>query len=137
MSYRGEIRYNVPMALKYDLHSHTTASDGTLNPGELVHRAQRLGVDVLAVTDHDTTEGLSSARAAAEVSGLILVPGVEISVSWEGHVVHVLGLNIDAENRELQKGLTRLRRFRAWRATPPTDCARRTPPNAWPVRERT
>lgn len=100
----------------YDLHSHSTASDGTLSPTELVLRARAQGVDVLALTDHDTTAGLAEAEAAAREVGLRLVPGVEISVTWNGVTVHIVGLNIDPENAALQAGLAGLREFRAWRS---------------------
>lgn len=104
------------MTLHYDLHSHSTASDGTLTPTELVTRAHAHGVDVLALTDHDVTEGLAEAATTAEALGLNLIPGIEISVTWGEQTVHILGLRIDAENTALQTGLTRLRAFRDWRA---------------------
>lgn len=100
----------------YDLHSHSTASDGTLTPAELVAHARRQGVDVLAVTDHDTTDGLKEAFQAAFREGLILVPGVEISVTWSGTTIHILGLNIDPLHPGLQQGLAGLRSYRDWRA---------------------
>ncbi|MEW8507752.1 MAG: PHP domain-containing protein [Candidatus Thiodiazotropha sp.] len=100
----------------YDLHSHSTASDGTLRPGELVARAAAAGVRVLALTDHDTTSGIEEARAAALESGLVLIPGVEISVTWSGQTVHIVGLNLDPQHRPLQQGLSKIRAFRDWRA---------------------
>jgi len=102
--------------MQYDLHSHSIASDGTLTPIELVKRACEQGVDVLALTDHDTTDGLDEARHQAQLSGMKLINGVEISVTWEGHTVHILGLDIDAQNTQLQQGLAALREFRDWRA---------------------
>ena len=104
------------MPTRYDLHTHSTASDGTLAPAELVARASGAGVEVLALTDHDTTEGLAEGGAAADAAGLVLVPGVEISVTWSSRVVHVVGLGIDPADAALQEGLAGLRRFRAWRA---------------------
>lgn len=104
------------MTVLHDLHSHSTASDGTLTPTALVARARDAGVDVLALTDHDTTEGLAEARAAATDAGLQLVNGVEISVTWSGLTVHVLGLGIDETNAELSSGLEGLRTYRHWRA---------------------
>jgi 3',5'-nucleoside bisphosphate phosphatase len=104
------------MSLHYDLHSHSTASDGTLSPAELVARAHARGVHVLALTDHDSTEGLAEAAAAAGGIGLDLVPGVEISVSWNSQTVHIIGLHIDPANQALQEGLAGLRDFRDWRA---------------------
>ncbi len=100
----------------YDLHSHTTASDGSLSPTDLISRAVEKGVDVLAVTDHDGTEGLKEAAQAATEQGLAFVPGVEISVTWAGHVVHIVGLNIDVDDEILQQGLANLRTERFSRA---------------------
>ncbi|MEW8639635.1 MAG: PHP domain-containing protein [Candidatus Thiodiazotropha endolucinida] len=104
------------MFCEYDLHSHSTASDGTLSPGDLVNRAANAGVRVLALTDHDTTAGIEEALSAASSCGLVLIPGVEISVTWNKHTVHIVGLNVDHDNRALQLGLRELRRFRDWRA---------------------
>jgi predicted metal-dependent phosphoesterase TrpH len=104
------------MSYNYDLHTHTLFSDGTLTPSELVHRARDNGVDVLAVTDHDATDGLIEADRAASEVGLKLIPGVEVSVSWEAQTLHILGLGIDPSNSLLQQGLTGLREFRQWRA---------------------
>ena len=104
------------MSLNYDLHCHSTASDGALSPREVVLRAHEHGVDVLALTDHDVTAGLAEARATAADVGIQLIPGVEISVTWNGVTVHILGLGIDAENEALQQGLCRLREIRDWRA---------------------
>ncbi|WP_455217077.1 PHP domain-containing protein, partial [Kaarinaea lacus] len=103
-------------SLHYDLHSHTTASDGTLTPTELVRHAHASGVDVLALTDHDVTSGLAEAGHEAEALGLRLVRGVEISVSWNGVTIHIVGLNIDPGHQGLQKGLAGLREFREQRA---------------------
>lgn len=100
----------------YDLHTHSTASDGTLSPTELVKRAKSKGVDVLALTDHDTTAGLSEASVIADEIGITLINGVEISVTWEKMTIHILGLGIDPGNPVLQKGLQGLREFRQWRA---------------------
>lgn len=103
-------------ATVYDLHTHTFYSDGALAPAELVARAVAHGVHVMALTDHDVTDGLSEAQAAADAAGLTLVPGTEISVTWGGLTVHVLGLHIDIANPSLQAGLARMREFREWRA---------------------
>lgn len=104
------------MSPPFDLHTHSTASDGTLTPTELVERAAAGGVGTLALTDHDTLEGLAEAAAAARSAGIELVPGVEISVTWEGGTVHLVGLNVDTGCESLQAGLARLREFRDWRA---------------------
>lgn len=107
---------SAPMLNHYDLHSHSTASDGTLSPAALVRLAAEAGVRVLALTDHDTTAGIAEARQAAEVCGLELVPGVEVSVSWGKQTVHIVGLKVDPENESLKYGLQALRDFRNWRA---------------------
>ncbi len=99
-----------------DLHSHSTASDGTLTPTALMQRAAAAGVEVLALTDHDTTEGLAEAARAAAETGVLSIPGVEISVSWGGRTIHLVGLNVDPDNGVLADGLASLRRFRDWRA---------------------
>jgi predicted metal-dependent phosphoesterase TrpH len=104
------------MSLHYDLHSHSTASDGTLPPRELVNLARSRGVDVLALTDHDTTAGVEEAASAAAAAGVALVPGVEISTNWNKHEIHVVGLWIDTACGALQNGLAGLRAFREWRA---------------------
>ncbi|CAI0815279.1 RNase RNM [Serratia grimesii] len=84
----------------YDLHSHTTASDGYLTPAQLVQRAVEMRVGVLAITDHDTTDGLAAAAATiAELSlPLQLVNGVEISTLWENHEIHIVGLGIETSH---------------------------------------
>lgn len=104
------------MSLDFDLHLHSTASDGTLSPTALVERAAAAGVRTLALTDHDTTEGVDEAAAAAARAGLGLVPGVEVSVTWRGRTVHIVGLGVDPGNAALQQGLAGLRAFRNWRA---------------------
>lgn len=103
------------MTLAYDLHSHSIASDGTLTPQELVNYAHKAGVDVLALTDHDTIDGIAEAQQAARHSGLHLIPGIELSVSWGSHVIHVVGLNINPGDEVLAKGLVGLLEFRQWR----------------------
>lgn len=104
------------MSANFDLHSHSTASDGTLTPAELVHRAADAGVDVLALTDHDTLDGLGEAAQAAAGLGISLIPGVEISVTWQRMTVHVLGLNVNPADAALHAGLRELQAFRDWRA---------------------
>ncbi len=104
------------MICRHDLHTHSTASDGTLSPTELVRRAKQRGVSVLALTDHDTTEGIAEAERAALSLGIELVAGVEMSVSWDPYVIHVVGLGIDSGCQELQRGLSGLREQRRQRA---------------------
>jgi len=100
----------------HDLHAHTTASDGSLSPTALVEHAANCGVQVLAVTDHDTTAGLGEARAAASGHAIELISGIEISVTWSHQTIHVLGLQIDPDCAALQQGLSKLHDFRLWRA---------------------
>lgn len=100
----------------FDLHSHSTASDGVLSPSDLVLRAAQQGVGVLALTDHDEVHGLAEARVAAAHAGIELVNGVEISVSWAGRTVHVVGLRVDPGHTELLAGLASNRSGRRERA---------------------
>lgn len=100
----------------FDLHSHSTASDGVLSPRELVERAAAMGVHTLALTDHDELSGLAEARAVAAEVGITLVHGVEISVTWGNHTVHIVGLHVDPADPILVDGLTRNRGGRALRA---------------------
>lgn len=100
----------------YDLHTHSTASDGSLAPEALIARAIEHNVDVLALTDHDGTEGIMAAQQAAQDTELTLIPGVELSVSWGSKVIHIVGLNIDIQNQQLQQGLSELREYRVARA---------------------
>lgn len=78
-----------------DLHCHSTASDGTLSPRELVQRAGEMGVSHLALTDHDTIDGLAEARQYAQMEGLTLINGVELSCVWNRQTIHVVGLDFD------------------------------------------
>lgn len=102
--------------LSFDLHAHSTASDGLLAPAALVVRAAARGVTTLALTDHDDTAGLADAHEAAATAGIRLVPGVEISTTWERHAVHVVGLGIDPAEPTLAAGLAALRAGRDDRA---------------------
>jgi predicted metal-dependent phosphoesterase TrpH len=88
--------------LNIDLHTHSNCSDGSLTPAELVAHAAAAGVEVLALTDHDTVAGLKEAEHSAGVLGLRLVPGVEISASWRAQAIHVLGLWIDPASAPLR-----------------------------------
>lgn len=99
-----------------DLHSHSTHSDGTLTPEALVARAAGRGVKVLALTDHDVTSGLAAAQAAAASAGIMLINGVEISVTWRGRTIHIVGLCIDPDDEALQAGLAATRAGRERRA---------------------
>ncbi len=100
----------------YDLHSHSTASDGTLTPAELVRKAGQAGIEVLALTDHDTLDGIEEATTAAVSAGIALVPGVEISVTWNRHLVHIVGLGVETGCVALRNGLRYLQKVRQDRA---------------------
>jgi len=102
--------------IRYDLHCHSTYSDGLLPPAEVVRLAAAGGVDVLALTDHDETAGLPEARAAAQDAGIALVNGAELSVTWEGETIHVVALRIDPSNATLSAGLAQVRSGRDARA---------------------
>ncbi|MHB1676655.1 MAG: 3',5'-nucleoside bisphosphate phosphatase [Sulfuriferula sp.] len=103
-------------AQNFDLHCHSNVSDGVLPPADLVARAVDRGVTVLALTDHDDIAGLPQARSAAQALGLRLINGVEISVTWGTHTLHVIGLNIDPEAPDLVAGLSMIRAGRGERA---------------------
>lgn len=102
--------------LDYDLHCHSTVSDGLLSPTELVARAAERGVKILALTDHDDLGGLAEAGRAATQHEIQLINGVEISVSWRSHTVHIVGLHINPEDAALQAGLESIRAGRGARA---------------------
>ncbi len=104
------------MTEKYDLHSHSTVSDGTLPPTLLVQRAHEQGVTALALTDHDTTAGYSEAQTAANQAGIKLIPGIELSVSWSEKSFHVVGLNIDPNYPPLLEATQYLQVVRTLRA---------------------
>ena len=97
-----------------DLHAHTTASDGSLSPAELVHLAVSCGLGALGVTDHDTLAGLPEALESASGCGIELVPGVELSVEYPGHF-HLLGYLFDPAYAPLDDRLRYLRDHRASR----------------------
>jgi len=103
--------------VKADLHLHTTASDGRLEPREIVSMAVRVGLDVIAVTDHDTIDGVVPALAAAQASpSLTVIPGVEINTDVPRGEVHILGYFIDYTDKKLAATLQKLRDSRRERA---------------------
>ena len=104
------------MTLDIDLHCHSTVSDGALHPADVVKRAAERGVNVLALTDHDQLGGLAEAREAAREAGLRFVEGVEISVTWRGKTIHVVGLNIGRGADRLGRHLEDVRAGRLGRA---------------------
>ncbi|MBK8767519.1 MAG: PHP domain-containing protein [Burkholderiaceae bacterium] len=105
-----------PWRLNADLHCHSTISDGTLEPEAVVARAHAQGVELLSLTDHDELSGQLRAQAAADALGLAYVPGVEISVTWAGETIHVVGLGIDPLDADLVAGVARTRDGREERA---------------------
>lgn len=119
-----------PPSQNFDLHNHSIASDGLLAPRDLVTLAAENGCDAVALTDHDTTDGLAEAAHAAREAALRFIPGVEISVTWPGEAhhardelrdlkpitVHIVGLGIDPANPVLAAGLTSIRDGRVGRA---------------------
>jgi predicted metal-dependent phosphoesterase TrpH len=106
-------------SLRVDLHSHTKCSDGSLTPQELVERAVNFQLDVLAITDHDTVAGLSIAKdyIVEKNHPLKLVNGIEISTSWHGFEIHIVGLNINVDNTQLQTLIASQQAARELRAT--------------------
>lgn len=102
--------------MNVDLHCHSTASDGALAPSAVVSRAYENGVRVLALTDHDTTEGLPEARAAAEELGMQLINGVELSCVWNGSTIHVLGYGFAVDAPALTAAIASLHKGRWLRA---------------------
>jgi predicted metal-dependent phosphoesterase TrpH len=104
------------MAEIYDLHCHSTASDGALSPTELITRAHEQGVTSMALTDHDTTSGLAEARTAATAKGIRLIPGIELSASWHDKCFHIVGLGIDPDYPPLAQATQDLQTVRLERA---------------------
>jgi 3',5'-nucleoside bisphosphate phosphatase len=101
--------------VRADLHSHSTASDGTCPPGEVMRQARAAGLGVIALTDHDTVAGHPAARAALP-PGLTLVPGMELSCRLDGHSVHLLGYLFDPADPDLAEECARIRDSRLQRA---------------------
>lgn len=102
--------------LNADLHCHSVVSDGTLTPEALAQRAKANGVELWALTDHDEIGGQLRAAAAARAEGMHYLTGVEISVTFIGHTVHIVGLGFDPDNTALKQGLIQTRGGRGQRA---------------------
>ena len=102
-------------AVRIDLHVHSNASDGTDAPAEVIRRAETAGLDVMALTDHDTQAGITQARAALP-AGLALVPGIELSCDLEGRSVHLLAYLFDPADPALNAETARIRGDRTYRA---------------------
>jgi hypothetical protein len=103
--------------VKYDLHLHTTASDGRLNPEALVGLARSRGLEVIAITDHDSVGGISEAlEAAGREPGIVVIPGVEINTDLASGELHILGYFIDYRDEDLALALRKIRESRVGRA---------------------
>jgi predicted metal-dependent phosphoesterase TrpH len=102
--------------LNADLHCHSVVSDGTLTPEELAARAAANGVELWSLTDHDEISGQHRAAAAARSHGMKYLTGTEISVTFAGHTVHIVGLGFNADDPEMQRGLLATRGGREQRA---------------------
>jgi hypothetical protein len=98
-----------------DLHLHTTASDGAFAPAELVRMAHAAGMDCLAITDHDSTDGVAAAQEAGQAIGVRVIAGIEFNTLWHGQSVHILGYFVDTDNEELQAVVARQRDGRLYR----------------------
>ncbi len=95
-----------------DLHVHSTESDGTCTPEELVSEALRVGISAFALTDHDTTSGIARAKAAAKGTGIEVIPGIELSCFNDNHEVHMVGLFLDETNKNFQDALKEIQTSR-------------------------
>ena len=107
--------------LNADLHCHSVVSDGTLTPEALAARARANGVELWALTDHDEIGGQHRAMAEAKAEGMKYLTGTEISVSFAGQTVHIVGLGFDADHAGLRQGLARTRGGRGERAQEMSD----------------
>ena len=104
------------MSTIFDLHTHSTASDGILSPELLVKKASMLGVNTLALTDHDTVSGLATAQSAAKKYNVTLINGIELSCLWNNKTIHIVGLNIRADSKIIIDTTIRLNYLREQRA---------------------
>ena len=107
--------------LNADLHCHSVVSDGTLTPEALAERAKANGVELWALTDHDEIGGQQRAAAAAKAQGMHYLTGTEVSVTFAGQTVHIVGLGFDAGNPEIMQGLRNTRGGREQRAMEMSD----------------
>jgi predicted metal-dependent phosphoesterase TrpH len=117
--------------MRIDLHTHSNASDGTQSPAEVVSSAAESGLDVVALTDHDTTAGWVEAADAAAQEGIALVRGIEVSCSYEGISIHLLGYLQDPTAPGLLEELERSRESRETRAQRIAERLARVVPLAW------
>jgi len=100
-----------------DLHLHSTASDGVLTPKELVEKAVSLGLRAIAITDHDSIEGIESALEEGKLNGIEIIPAVELSSGLDCRDIHFLGYYIDYRNKGFRRQLAELRKYRTERAS--------------------
>ncbi|KGQ34164.1 PHP domain-containing protein [Gallibacterium anatis] len=103
-------------ATKIDLHSHSNVSDGVLSPTALISRAKEQGIEVLALTDHDTVDGIAEAKTAAQQQQITLISGVEISTVWQGKTIHIVGLDFDETHPAMTELLQQQAQLRYARA---------------------
>ncbi len=101
--------------MSIDLHTHSTSSDGTMSPADLVKYAQKKGLSAISITDHDSIDGIDEAVAAGNALGIEVVPGIELSVKYSDHNVHLLGYLFNWRNKELHGALVRLQAGRTER----------------------
>ena len=110
------------MQKKADLHVHTSFSDGTFSPAEVVEYAEKIGLSAIAITDHDSVEGIGPTLEAAKDSNLEIIPGIEFTTEIEDREVHILGFFIDYKQKWLIKELKNLCRLREKRMRRMLDC---------------
>lgn len=101
---------------RFDLHLHTTASDGSFTPAEVVEMASAKGINTLAITDHDTTKGIKEAVDTGKKLGVNVIPGIELSTKYKGKNIDILGYGISCESKELLATLKKMRDYRENRA---------------------
>lgn len=106
----------VNMTSMIDLHTHSTASDGSYTPTDLVVHSSINGIQHLALTDHDTVDGLDEAKIASKKHGISLIPGIELSAQWQNRTLHIVGLSIDPTEPSLKTTISEAKRTRADRA---------------------
>ncbi len=100
----------------FDLHTHSTASDGALSPKLLIEKASAIGINTLALTDHDTIAGLSEAQIAADKHNIKLINGIELSSQWNNKTIHIVGLNINVNSEAIIDATIHLNQLREERA---------------------
>jgi predicted metal-dependent phosphoesterase TrpH len=104
------------MSQVFDLHTHSTASDGILSPELLVEKASHVGINTLALTDHDTVAGLAAAQLAAKKHNISLINGIELSSQWDSKTIHIVGLNINVNSEAIINATVHLNQLREERA---------------------